>query len=94
MRLLLDENLSPRLATSLADLYPGSAHVTAHDLGQAPDEAVWAFAREHGYTLVTKDLLCEGSHNSSVVSWMHSTRGTHAGALPCRRYAGRARALR
>jgi predicted nuclease of predicted toxin-antitoxin system len=57
MRRLLDENLSPRLATSLGlgDLYPGSAHVTAHDLGQAPDDAVWAFAREHGYTLVTKD---------------------------------------
>jgi len=55
MRLLLDENLSPRLATSLGDLYPGSAHVMAHELGQAPDEAVWAFAREHGYILVTKD---------------------------------------
>jgi len=54
MKLLLDENLSPCLATSLGDLYPGSAHVTAHDLGQAPDEAEWAFGREHRYTLVTK----------------------------------------
>jgi predicted nuclease of predicted toxin-antitoxin system len=27
MKLLLDENLSPRLATSLQDLFPGSVHV-------------------------------------------------------------------
>lgn len=27
VKLLVDENLSPRLVTALADVYPGSAHV-------------------------------------------------------------------
>jgi len=55
MKLLFDENLSPRLVAKLAACYPGSTHVMAHALDQVPDEAVWTFAREHGYTLVTKD---------------------------------------
>jgi len=55
MKLLFDQNLSPRLVTKLADHYPGSSHVITHALDLAFDEAVWAFAREHGYTLVTKD---------------------------------------
>jgi hypothetical protein len=53
MKLLFDQNLSPRLVTKLADHYPASAHVVTHALDHALDEAVWTFAREHGYTLVT-----------------------------------------
>jgi predicted nuclease of predicted toxin-antitoxin system len=55
MKLLFDQNLSPRLVAKLADHYPDSAHVITHALDHALDETVWAFAREHGYTLVTKD---------------------------------------
>ena len=55
MKLLFDQNLSPRLVTRLADHFPDSAHVATHALDHALDEAVWIFAREHGYTLVTKD---------------------------------------
>ena len=55
MKLLFDENLSPRLALQLADVFPGSAHVHALGLGGASDEAVWRYAREHGFTLVSKD---------------------------------------
>jgi predicted nuclease of predicted toxin-antitoxin system len=55
MKLLFDQNLSPRLVSMLSDQYPGCAHVEAHALDQATDEAVWMFARTHGYTLVTKD---------------------------------------
>ena len=55
MKLLFDQNLSPRLVTKLADYYPDSAHVETHALDHALDEAVWEFARAHGYTLVTKD---------------------------------------
>jgi predicted nuclease of predicted toxin-antitoxin system len=55
MKLLFDQNLSPRLVELLADCYPASTHVLTHSLDCASDEAVWAFAREHGYTLVTKD---------------------------------------
>ena len=55
MKLLFDQNLSPRLVANLADHYPNSAHVVTHALDHALDETVWTFAREHGYTLVTKD---------------------------------------
>jgi predicted nuclease of predicted toxin-antitoxin system len=55
MKLLFDQNLSPRLVEMLADCYPASTHVLPHTLDCASDEVVWAFAREHGYTLVTKD---------------------------------------
>ena len=34
MKLLLDENLSPRLVESLSDLYPGSEHVENAGFGR------------------------------------------------------------
>jgi predicted nuclease of predicted toxin-antitoxin system len=55
MRLLLDQNLSPRLIDRLADCYPGSAHVATLGLGRATDLEVWQHARTHGFALVTKD---------------------------------------
>ena len=55
MKLLFDENLAPSLAASLADLFPDSAHVHSLGLGSASDAAVWEFARDHGFTIVTKD---------------------------------------
>lgn len=55
MRLLFDENLSPRLVRPLADLYPDSAHVHALGLGAVADAAVWAYAREQGLVIVSKD---------------------------------------
>lgn len=55
MRLLFDENLSPRLVRLLSDVYPDCSHV--HDLGmdRASDTEVWNYAAEHGYTIVSKD---------------------------------------
>ncbi|WP_372719960.1 DUF5615 family PIN-like protein [Immundisolibacter sp.] len=55
MKLLFDENLSPRLVDALAGLFPGSAHVHGAGLGSATDDAVWHHAREQGFTLVSKD---------------------------------------
>lgn len=55
MKLLFDENLSPRLVQQLGDVFPSSAHVHAVGLGSAGDEAVWQYAREQGFTLVSKD---------------------------------------
>lgn len=55
MKLLFDENLSPRLASVLADLFPGSAHVHSCGLGAAEDEQIWEFAKENGFTVVSKD---------------------------------------
>ena len=55
MRLLFDQNLSPRLVQSLADIYPDSAHVLDVGLGEADDRAVWTFANENGFAIVSKD---------------------------------------
>lgn len=55
MRLLLDQNLSPRLLDVLADLYPGSTHVRDVGLQAADDEAVWTYAAREGFVIVSKD---------------------------------------
>lgn len=55
MSLLWDQNLSPRLAGRLADLFPGSVHVRDVGLASATDDQVWSFALEHGHAIVSKD---------------------------------------
>jgi predicted nuclease of predicted toxin-antitoxin system len=55
MRLLLDNNLSPRLVQQLSDLFPEVAHVESAGLAEASDEEVWAHARDKAYLIVTKD---------------------------------------
>jgi predicted nuclease of predicted toxin-antitoxin system len=55
VRLLFDQNLSPRLVQALVDCYPGSIHVRDVGLQSSPDEAVWSYAAEHGLTIVSKD---------------------------------------
>ena len=54
-RLLFDQNLSHRLVTALADVFPESVHVCDVGLSQATDSAVWAYARENGLVILTKD---------------------------------------
>jgi predicted nuclease of predicted toxin-antitoxin system len=53
--LIFDQNLSPRLVSRLADLYQNSSHVEMVGLGSSFDTDVWTYARQHGYTIVTKD---------------------------------------
>jgi len=55
MRLLFDQNLSPRLVDRLEDVYPNSVHVAEVDLDRALDREVWGYAREHELAVVTKD---------------------------------------
>jgi len=55
MRLLFDQNLSPRLVGQLAAEFPGSAHVRDAGLAAAPDPAVWAHAIAGGFVVVSKD---------------------------------------
>ena len=55
MRLLFDENLSSRLVGALADQFPNSSHVNLVDLASATDLEIWAYAREHDFTVVSKD---------------------------------------
>jgi predicted nuclease of predicted toxin-antitoxin system len=55
VKLLLDENLSPRLAAVLADVYPGPSHVHQYGLGSADDTAIWEYAKNNGFVIVSKD---------------------------------------
>jgi predicted nuclease of predicted toxin-antitoxin system len=55
LRLLFDQNLSPRLVRALADLFPGSAHVRDVGLARAGDDEVWSHAAAHGFAIVSKD---------------------------------------
>ncbi|MGA2182509.1 MAG: DUF5615 family PIN-like protein [Bryobacteraceae bacterium] len=55
MKLLFDENLSRKLVTRLADLYPGSVHVVELGLAQSPDTAVWEHAKQVGHMIVSTD---------------------------------------
>ena len=64
MKLLFDQNLSPKLVNRLADLFPGSSHVQSIGLDCADDDRVWDYARLNGFAIVTKD---EDYNNLSVV---------------------------
>ena len=55
MKLLFDQNVSPRLVKMLVDLHPGSVHVDPLGMGQADDAALWQFAAANGYTIVSND---------------------------------------
>jgi predicted nuclease of predicted toxin-antitoxin system len=64
MKLLFDQNLSPKLATSLANLFPGSCHVQSLALDCAGDDQVWEYARLNQFAIVSKD---EDYNNLSVL---------------------------
>lgn len=55
MKLLFDENLSPKLPRLLDGQFPDSVHVRDCGLKGRSDQAVWEYARAHGFTLVSKD---------------------------------------
>ena len=55
MKLLFDQNLSPRLVNRVADLFPNSNHVYLVGLDKADDREVRAYAQREGYLIVTKD---------------------------------------
>jgi predicted nuclease of predicted toxin-antitoxin system len=55
VKLLLDENLSYRLVARLSSAFRGSAHVDSVGLHARSDSAVWNFARDNGFAIVSKD---------------------------------------
>jgi predicted nuclease of predicted toxin-antitoxin system len=48
MKLLLDENLSPRLLSTIAGLFPDSSHIEDCGLRGASDGQIWEYARNQG----------------------------------------------
>ena len=55
MKLLLDQNLSPRLVKRLQEFFPGCAHVRDFELESADDFDIWTFAIDEGFAIVSKD---------------------------------------
>jgi predicted nuclease of predicted toxin-antitoxin system len=55
MKLLFDENLAPRLAAALNDVYPGSMHLRDCGLRGSSDNGVWRYAQENDFVIVSKD---------------------------------------
>ena len=64
MKLLLDQNMSPKLVQRLDDLFPGSSHVQSVGLDRANDDQTWEYARLNEFAIVTKD---EDFNNLSVI---------------------------
>ncbi|MBL8143778.1 MAG: DUF5615 family PIN-like protein [Acidobacteria bacterium] len=94
MKLVFDNDLSPRLSAAVADLYPDSVHVRALALQRAPDDDVWEYAREHGYVIVSKD---SDFHQRSLVEgfppkivWIQRGNCTTAAIIELLRRSGRA----
>ena len=55
MKLLFDENLSPKLPRLLASFFPDSTHARDCGLLGLTDDEVWEFAGAHGFIVVSKD---------------------------------------
>jgi predicted nuclease of predicted toxin-antitoxin system len=55
VKLLIDHNLSPTLVVHLKDRYPGSVHTMELGFERKPDHDLWSYARDNGFTILTKD---------------------------------------
>lgn len=55
VKLLFDQNLSPKLVKRLSDIFPNSDHLDLLGLGAAQDTSVWEYAKDNGFSVVTKD---------------------------------------
>ena len=55
MKLLLDENLSRRIAPFPQTAFPGSTQVSLLDLEGASDSEIWRYAKDNGFVIVSRD---------------------------------------
>lgn len=80
MKLLLDQNISFRLARKLHSLFPGTQQVNSLGLIDKPDRLIWEFARKEGFTIVTfdsdfYDLSLTQGHPPKLI-WIKSGNAT------------------
>jgi predicted nuclease of predicted toxin-antitoxin system len=54
-KLLFDQNLSYRIIKQIEHLFPSSSHVRLLKLDKVDDLAIWKYANEHGFHIVTQD---------------------------------------
>ena len=55
MKLLFDQNLSPKLVGLLTVEFPGSLHVRSLGMAAAADPLIWAHAAANDFAVVSKD---------------------------------------
>lgn len=55
MKLLFDQNLSPRLVNTFLSEFPGSTHTSILGLDRETDTNLWNFAKDKDFTIVSKD---------------------------------------
>ncbi|AFY50427.1 hypothetical protein Nos7524_4682 [Nostoc sp. PCC 7524] len=55
MKLLFDQNLSRKLVTRLADIFPNASHVQFYELAEKTDTEIWEFAKLNDFCIVTQD---------------------------------------
>ena len=77
MKLLLDQNLSFKLVRHLRPVTEYTAHAGEVGLASASDQTVWEYARNHHYTIVSKDsdflpkVICIRIGNASTQDILH-----------------------
>jgi predicted nuclease of predicted toxin-antitoxin system len=64
MKLLFDENLSPKLPNRLSDIFPNSLHVRDVGMKATIDPIVWDYAKDNNLMIVSKDA---DMHDLSLV---------------------------
>ena len=64
MKLLFDENLSPKLPNRLSDVFPRSLHVKDIGMEATIDSIVWNYAKDNDLMIVSKDA---DMHDLSLV---------------------------
>ena len=64
MKLLFDENLSPKLPNRLSDLFPNSLHVRDVGMKATIDSTVWDYAKNNDLMIVSKDA---DMHDLSII---------------------------
>jgi len=55
VKLLLDQNISHRLAKKIESTFPGTEQVKRLGLENKPDKLIWDFAKKEKFTIVTFD---------------------------------------
>lgn len=65
MKLLFDENLSPKLTRRVADIFPDSLHVRDLGFASTDDPIIWDYSKDNDFVIVSKDA---DMHDLSLVS--------------------------
>jgi len=76
LKLLFDQNLSRKLVTRLADIFPDSSHIQLHDLQEKTDTEIWELARNHDFCIVTQDA--DFAERSRLYGWLTTESGLAA----------------